>query len=94
MAKNKLPESKESKKKSSDKKAHEKKPNIFKRMGKGIAKFFRDTKSEIKKIVWPTPKATFKNMGIVVLAMLIVGVVIFGLDTGLQALLGLVMDLA
>ena len=38
------------------KKADEKKPNIFKRMGKSIAKFFRDIKSEIKKIVWPTPK--------------------------------------
>lgn len=93
MAKKDLPESK---KKSAEakKKVPEKKPNIFKRMGKGIAKFFRDTKSEIKKIVWPTPKSTFKNMGIVLLAMLIVGVVIFGLDTGLQALFGLVMDIA
>ena len=73
------------------KKANEKKPNIFKRMGKGIAKFFRDIKSEIKKIVWPTPKTTFKNMGIVLLAMLIVGVVVFGLDAGLGWLLGFVM---
>lgn len=72
----------------------EKKPNVFKRAGKGIAKFFRDTKSEIKKIVWPTPKATFRNTGIVLLAMLIVGAVIFGLDFGLQKLFGLVMDVA
>ena len=79
MAKNKTPE---------------KKPNIFKRMGKGIVKFFRDTKSEIKKIVWPTPKATFKNTGIVLLAMILVGVVIFGLDYGLQFLFGLVMNVA
>lgn len=79
MAKNKKPE---------------KKPNIFKKMGKGIAKFFRDTKSEIKKIVWPTPKSTFKNTGIVLLAMILVGVVIFGLDYGLQFLFGLVMNVA
>lgn len=79
MAKEKLPE---------------KKPNIFKRMGKGIAKFFRDTKSEIKKIVWPAPKTTFKNTGLVLLSMLIVGVVIFGLDYGLQVLFGLVMNVA
>lgn len=93
MAKKDLPESKK-KTAETKKKVPEKKPNIFKRMGKGIAKFFRDTKSEIKKIVWPTPKATFKNMGVVLAAMIIVGVVIFALDTGLQALLGLVMDLA
>lgn len=79
MAKNKTPE---------------KKPNIFNKIGKGIAKFFRDTKSEIKKIVWPTPKAAFKNTGIVLLAMIIVGVIIFGLDYGLQFLFGLVMNVA
>lgn len=73
------------------KKDAEKKPNVFKRMGKGIAKFFRDIKSEIKKIVWPTPKATFKNTGVVLLAMLIVGVVVFALDLGLGWLLGFVM---
>lgn len=73
------------------KKEAEKKPNIFVRAGRRIKKFFRDTKSEIKKIVWPTPKATFKNMGIVLLAILIIGLFIFGLDTGLYALLGLVM---
>lgn len=74
------------------KKEAEKKPNIFVRAGRRIKKFFRDTKSEIKKIVWPTPKATFKNMGIVLLAILIIGLFIFGLDTGLYALLGLVMN--
>jgi len=73
------------------KKDAEKKPNVFKRMGKGIAKFFRDIKSEIKKIVWPTPKTTFRNMGIVLLAMLIVGVFVFALDSGLEWLLGFVM---
>ena len=76
------------------KKTLEKKPNIFKRMGKGIAKFFRDIKSEIKKIVWPTPKTTFKNMGLVLLAMLVVGVIIFALDSGLGWLLGFVMHVA
>ncbi len=72
------------------KKEPKKKPNVFKRIGG----YFRDVISEIKKIVWPTPKATFKNTGIVLLTMLIVGVVIFALDTGLHSLFGLVMDLA
>ena len=76
------------------KKEPEKKPNIFKRMGKGIAKFFRDIKGEIKKIVWPTPKATFTNVGVVLLSMLIVGVVITALDYGLHFLLGFLMHVA
>ncbi len=73
------------------KKEPEKKPNALKKAGGGIKKFFRDLKSEIRKIVWPTPKATFRNMGIVLLSMLIVGLVVFGLDTGLGTLLGFVM---
>ena len=73
------------------KKAEEKKQNVFARMGSSISGFFRDM---IKKIVWPTPKTTFRNTGIVLLVMLVAGLAIFGLDTGLHALFGLVMDLA
>ncbi len=76
------------------KKAEEKKQNVFARMGSSISGFFRDIIREIKKIVWPTPKTTFRNTGIVLLVMLVAGLAIFGLDTGLHALFGLVMDLA
>ncbi len=79
---------KTSDKKTSDKKPSEKKPSIFSR----IAKYFRECKSEIKKIVWPTPKATFKNMGIVLVVLIVIGLFIYALDTGLLALLGLVMN--
>ncbi len=75
-------------KKASDKKPSEKKPSIFSR----IAKYFRECKSEIKKIVWPTPKATFKNMGIVLAVLIVVGLFVFALDTGFIALLNLIMD--
>ncbi len=99
MAKNKKDESKPEKKaepkaeKKSEKKS-EKKPNVFARAGKAIATFFREIVSENKKIVWPTPKATFRNMGIVLVIMLIAGLVIFGVDSGLHALFGLVMEVA
>ena len=76
------------------KKADENKPNIFARIWNGIVGFIRDIVREIKKIVWPTPKATFRNTGIVLLVMLVSGLVIFGVDSGLHALFGLVMDLA
>ncbi len=76
--------------KSSDKKPSEKKkPSVFSR----IAKYFRECKSEIKKIVWPTPKATFRNMGIVLAVLIVVGLFVYGLDTGFVALLGLIMDI-
>ena len=71
-----------------------KKPNGFIRAGQNSVKFFRDCKAEIKKIVWPTPKATFRNMGVVLVAMIIIGLFIFALDTGFGALLGLIMDTA
>ena len=82
-------ESKASEKKAADKKAAEKKPSVFKR----IAKYFRECRSEIKKIVWPTPKATFKNVGIVLSVLLVVGLFVWALDTGFIALLKLVMDI-
>ena len=72
-----------------DKKS-DKKPGIFSK----IAKYFRECKGEIKKITWPTPKTVFKNMGIVVVMITVIGLFIFGLDQGLYALLGLIMDVA
>lgn len=45
----------------------ETKPNVFVRFGKGIARFFRDGKAEVKKVVWPKPSTVFKNAGIVLL---------------------------
>ena len=68
-------------------KVSDKKTNVFSRIGK----FFRDTKSENKKIVWPTPKATTKNLGIVLAMIVIIGLIVYGLDSGLYALLGLIM---
>lgn len=82
-------EKKASDKKSSDKKTAEKKPSVFAR----IAKYFRECRSEIKKIVWPTPKATFKNVGIVLSVLLVVGLFVWLLDTGFIALFKLIMDI-
>ena len=77
--------------KKTDKKASAgktKKPNVFSR----LIKYLRECKGEIKKITWPTPKTVFKNMGIVIAVIAIVGLFIFGLDRGLYALLGLIMQ--
>ena len=70
--------------------AADKKRNIFRSAGK----FFRDCKNEIKKIVWPTPKAVFKNMGVVLSVIIIIGLFIFALDTGLINLFRLFVGVA
>ena len=63
----------------------EKKPGFVARMkgfGANIAKFFRDTKSELKKVVWPS-KADVKTNTIVVLVVMIALDAIFGGILGL-----------
>ena len=59
-----------------------------------IGKYFRACWGEVKKIVWPTPKATFKNTGVVLGIVIIAGLFIFALDRGLYALLQLVMNIS
>ncbi len=61
-----------------------KKENIFRRIGK----FFKSTKSEFKKVTWPTKKQLLNNTMIVIAALVIIGLVIFGLDTLFTKLAG------
>ena len=68
--------------------AEAKKKGVFAR----IASFFRACVGEIKKITWPTAGSTTKNFGVVVLVILVAGLLIYGLDRGLYALLNLVMS--
>ena len=54
--------------------------NFFVKIGKAIAKFFKDLKGETKKIVWPGRHMVLKSTGIVLAAILIIGAVIWLLD--------------
>ena len=71
-----------------------KKQNFFKRTWGKIRKYFRELRSELKKVVWPTPKQVLKNTLIVVTCILIVGVFVwlfdFAATEGIKALLSLV----
>ncbi len=55
-----------------------------------IAKFFKDLKAEVKKIVWPTRKQVLNNTVVVLIAMAASGLFIFAVDWGLSVLKGLV----
>ena len=54
--------------------------NFFVKIGKAIAKFFKDLKGETKKIVWPGRHMVLKSTGIVLAAILVIGAVIWLLD--------------
>ena len=56
----------------------EKKPGGKK--GKKAARWLRDFRGEIKKIVWPDFKTVIKNTGIVLLTVVIIGIPVWILD--------------
>ncbi len=56
-----------------------------------VTKFFTDVKSEMKKIVWPSRKQVVNNTVIVLVVVAVVGLFLFGLDSGMRALLDLVL---
>ncbi|MCL2519047.1 MAG: preprotein translocase subunit SecE [Oscillospiraceae bacterium] len=75
-------DSKESKKEKAVKKADGSKPAKKKKFGlfNKIAKFFREYKSELKKIVWYGRNATIKSTILVVCVIVIAAAVIGALD--------------
>lgn len=63
------------------------KKTIFRR----VISFFKDYKSEVKKIVWPNLREVTKNTAIVLAMCLIIGAFIWLLDFGLGRLLELIL---
>ncbi len=57
-----------------------------------IGKFFKDEKTEMKKVIWPSRKQLINNTAIVLIFVLIIGLIIWLLDLlfgfGAQSLLG------
>ena len=65
------------------------KVGIFRRIGRSL----KATKSEFKKVAWPTKKQLINNTLIVIAALIIIGLVIFGLDSLFSLLAKLVLGL-
>ena len=57
-------------------KKDEAKPGFFKRIGK----WFREMRSELKKVVWPTGKQLVKNTLVALAVMVAAAIVIWGFD--------------
>ena len=74
-----------------------KKENWFKRTWGAICRYFRELRSELKKVVWPTPKQVVKNTLIVLASVLVVGIFIWVFDfvasNGINALIDWISSL-
>jgi len=73
--------------------AEVKKENWFVRTWGKVAKYFRELRSELKKVVWPTPQQVGKNTLVVAVCCTIIGAFIWLFDfvarVGIDALIGL-----
>ena len=58
-----------------------------------IVKWFKDLKSEFKKVVWPSRKKVFNNTFVVLVVLVIASVFVGGLDFGLLKLFSFVLNL-
>ena len=75
--------------KKKDAKADKKKPGVFARIGK----WFKDMRSELKKVQWPTRKQTVNNTVIVIICCIIVGICIWLFDALAGAVITALLDL-
>ena len=60
--------------------AEAKKKNWFARTWGAICRYFRELRSELKKVVWPTPAQVLKNTMIVLACVVVVGIFIWLFD--------------
>ncbi len=73
-------------KKKSDK---PRKPGIFQR----AARYFRDTRGEWKRVVWPSRKTVVNNTVVVLVLVLLTAVVVWGLDAVFSAIRSLLINI-
>ena len=61
---------------------------------KKVAKWWREMKSELKKVVWPTKKQTVNNTVVALVVMAISAIVIWGFDEIAQMIVKAVISIA
>ena len=71
--------------------AEAKKENFFARTGKRLSRWFREMKSELKKVVWPSKEDTKTNTVVVLVTVAIAAVVMIALDAIFGGILGLII---
>lgn len=71
-------------------KAADKKPGFFAR----LSKWFRELKSELKKVQWPSRKQTVNNTLVVIACVIVVGIFIWIFDALALAVVNALLHLA
>lgn len=66
------------------------KGNPFNRMWAAVVRFFKNTKGEVKKIIWPGRQMVIKSTGVVIAAIIVIGAGVWLIDYALSGGLGLV----
>ena len=64
-------------------------PGFFEKIGK----WFHEMKSELKKVIWPTPRQTVKNTVVALVVMVASAIVIWGFDEFAQMVVRLIFRL-
>jgi len=71
--------------------AEAKKENVFVRAGKRISRWFREMRSELKKVVWPSKSQMVNNTLVVIACVIVVGIFIWVFDfVALQIVQGII----
>ena len=79
---------------SSDKKAKDaKKKKKDAKKPNRVARWFKDLKAELKKVTWPSAKSVIKNVGVVIVCVLIVGACIWLFDWLARAVVDALLQL-
>ena len=67
------------------------KPSAPKTQKKSVVKYFKDARSEFKKVVWPSRKQVINNTIVVIVSMVASGIAIWGVDTLFMFLIKLML---
>ena len=67
------------------------KPSAPKAQKKSVVKYFKDARSEFKKVVWPSRKQVINNTVVVLVSMIVSGLAIWGIDTLFMFLIKLML---
>ena len=66
--------------------------DVAKKKDRGL--WFREMKSELKKVVWPNKKTVLKNTGTVLLCSLVIGACIWIFDFAAVSVVEMILKLA
>ena len=62
-------------------------------LGTRMKKFFKDTKSELKKVTWPTKEQLIHNTGVIIVFIIIITIILSLLDVAFSQLFRLLTNI-